>query len=73
MATDFPRTYDQWRQCIVVDCGIELTSAFIDQRLSALRDPADAQTAQFGELYGDRYLAQVIEWFELARSESGAD
>lgn len=72
MADDFPRTYDQWRRCITIDCGIDLTEAFIEGRLRALGDPADSHTAQFVELYGDSYLDQVIAWFERARSESGA-
>ncbi|MEM7272246.1 MAG: hypothetical protein AAF547_04115 [Actinomycetota bacterium] len=71
MATDFPRTYDQWRHCITVDCGIELTADFVDTRLRALRDPADPQTAQFIEIYGEPYLGQVIDWFEQAQSETG--
>ncbi len=69
MATAFPRTYDEWRRCITVDCGIALTPSFIDERLLALRDPSDANTDQFIEQYGERYLALVIEWFEHARSE----
>ncbi|MEM9131949.1 MAG: hypothetical protein AAF962_03635 [Actinomycetota bacterium] len=68
MANAFPQTFDEWRRCITVDCGIDLTGAFIDERLRALRDPDDSQTAQFAELYGEGYLEQVIEWFERARS-----
>lgn len=70
MASAFPQTYDEWRRCIVIDCGIDLTDAFIDQRLRALRDPSDAHTAQFAETYGDEYLSQVIEWFEMAQAGS---
>lgn len=72
MASDFPRTYEEWRHCITVDCGIELTEAFIDARLRALRDPGDPSTAQFVELYGEDYRDQVVAWFGLARSRSGA-
>ena len=38
--------------------------------MRALRDPSDAHTAQFTKQYGERYLAQVTDWFEHARSES---
>ncbi|MEM8925335.1 MAG: hypothetical protein AAGD35_17670 [Actinomycetota bacterium] len=73
MPLAFPQTFDEWRRCITVDCGIDLTPAFITMRLTALQDRSDAHTAQFAETYGDDYLQQVIEWFELARSgvESG--
>ena len=71
MADAFAQTYAEWRRCITVDCGIDLTTAFIEERLRALRDPDDSQTAQFAQLYGEGYLEQVIEWFELARSEAG--
>ena len=72
MASDFPRTYDQWRHCITVDCGIDLTASFIEARLKALGDPADAGTARFVELYGESYLDDVVQWFERARSDAGA-
>ncbi|MEM7286062.1 MAG: hypothetical protein AAF480_06900 [Actinomycetota bacterium] len=72
MASDYPQSYDEWRRCITVDCGIDLTAAFIEARLQALGNPSDAGTARFIELYGDGYLRQVITWFERAQAESGA-
>ena len=39
-----PRTYEQWRHCITVDCGMALTPAYIEQRLHALRDDNDDAT-----------------------------
>ncbi|MEM7341590.1 MAG: hypothetical protein AAF467_23280 [Actinomycetota bacterium] len=72
MAIGFPETYPEWRRCITIDCGIELTDEFIETRLVALRDPDDSHTAQFAKQYGDGYLQQVIEWFELAQSEAAA-
>ncbi len=72
VASDYPQSYDQWRRCITVDCGIDLTDGFIEARLQALGDPTDVGTAKFVELYGDAYLKQVVVWFEPARSEVGA-
>lgn len=69
MATDYPRTYDDWHRCITVDCGIELTSDYVSGRLEALRDPSDRHTAQFVDLYGTEYHAQVLRWFETAAAE----
>ena len=36
----FFRTYDDWKYCITVLCGIPLDLAYVEQRLAALRDPS---------------------------------
>ncbi|MEM9629493.1 MAG: hypothetical protein AAGA21_24930 [Pseudomonadota bacterium] len=64
-----PSTYDEWRHCIVVKCGLQLTPEFIQQRLSALRDENDYQTLRFREMWGVEHLRQVITWFEKAENE----
>ncbi|MEM7044839.1 MAG: hypothetical protein AAF543_18680 [Pseudomonadota bacterium] len=64
-----PGTYEQWRHCIEVQCGIRLTSDYVEQRLSALRDSRDYQTQRFQEMWGEPHLRQVINWFERAREE----
>ncbi|MGQ9928552.1 MAG: hypothetical protein ACUVS4_17005 [Chloroflexaceae bacterium] len=64
-----PTTYAEWRHCITVTCGIELTAAYIAKRLRALRDPSDRMTARFRERYGADHLARVIAWFEQAADE----
>lgn len=69
MASDYPRTYPEWRRCITVDCGIELTARYVEGRIAALGNPADRHTAQFAELYGTEYLEQVIRWFQMAAAE----
>jgi hypothetical protein len=61
-----PETYDQWRRCIEVDCGIPLTPAFIDQRLNELATPSDFRTHQFLSLYGEAHRDRVIRWFRQA-------
>ena len=60
---------DHWKQCITVDCGIPLTLAYVEQRLTALRDPKEYGTMRFTELYGEAYLGRVIGWFEQAKRE----
>ena len=62
-------TYDDWKHCITVDCRIPLTLAFVEQRLEALRDPADYGTQRFIETWGEDHLARVIAWFEQAERE----
>ena len=64
-----PENYDDWKQCITVDCGIPLTLAYVEQRLAALRNPKEYGTKRFTELYGEAYLGHVIGWFEQAKRE----
>lgn len=61
-----PETYQQWRDCITIRCGIPLTDDFIRSRLKELRDSSNPKTAEFAKMYGREYLNQVIEWFEQA-------
>ncbi len=67
---NLPTTYAEWRHCITVSCAIELTAAYIAQRLRALRDPSDRMTDRFTQLYGADHLARVVAWFEQASDES---
>jgi len=61
-----PQSYDQWRRCIEVDCGIPLTPDFIRARLAELVEPSDFRTVQFVRLYGEAHRQRVITWFQQA-------
>lgn len=61
-----PETYQQWRDCITIRCGIPLTDDFIRSRLIELRNEQHPKTAEFAKMFGREYLHQVIEWFEQA-------
>ncbi len=63
------KTYDEWKHCITVLCGIPLTQAYVEQRLAALRDPTDYGTQRFAVTWGPAHLARVIDWFERAERE----
>ena len=63
------KTYDDWKHCITVLCGIPLEQAYVEQRLAALRDPADYGTQKFVATWGEDHLARVIAWFEQAERE----
>ncbi len=63
------KTYGDWKHCITVLCGIELTQSYVEQRLAALRDPADHRTQKFVATWGEAHLACVIDWFEQAERE----
>ena len=62
-------TYDDWKHCITVLCRIPLTLPYVEQRLAALRDPADYGTQKFIATWGEAHLAHVIGRFEQAERE----
>ena len=66
---DSLRTYDDWKHCITVLCAIPLTPAYVEKRLTALRDPADYGTQRFIATWGEPHLQRVIGWFEQAKRE----
>ena len=61
-------TYEDWKRCITVECGIPLTLLFIEQRLAALWDPRDLHTQKFVAEWKEDHLNRVTEWFELAQA-----
>jgi len=64
-----PQNYQEWRHCIIVECGLELTSHFIDARISALQNESEYYTQQFLRLYGPEYRQTVLNWFVQARED----
>ncbi|MFD2177178.1 hypothetical protein [Veronia pacifica] len=64
-----PASYEEWRHCITVICGEELTLPYIEARIEALNSPKDYMTKKFVELYGDEQRHQTIAWFKQAKSE----
>lgn len=63
-------TYDDWRQALTVQCGIELTATYAQERVLALQNVQDRTTKEFTAHYGEAYLRQVIAWFERAAREA---
>lgn len=63
------KSYEDWKHCVTVLCGIPLTQAYVEQRLAALRDPTDYGTQRFVATWGSTHLARVIDWFEQAERE----
>lgn len=72
MNSPIPRTFDAWRHCIEHDCGIPLTPAFIEARLSILQDPSNAERQRFATLYGAAHLEHIITWFSAALAQTQA-
>ncbi len=65
------KSYEDWKHCITQLCGIPLTGRYIEERLIALRDPADIMTQKFVEMWGEQHRLRVIGWFEQAQQETG--
>lgn len=61
-----PRSLEEWRHCIEVECGIALTPQYIAQRRQALARSDSEEVQQFRRLYGDRHWRAVRGWFEQA-------
>jgi hypothetical protein len=64
-----PLNYDDWKHCITKECGIPLTSEFIEKRIASFEDHNNDYTKKFIEKYGEDYARQVVAWFVLARHE----
>ena len=64
-------TYEDWKHCITVDCGIPLTREYVQQRLAALHDPKDYSRERFVAVWGEEHLTRVIGWFQQAERELG--
>jgi len=69
MAVHIPGTYADWKHCITVVCGLELSREYIEARIQALNDMNDHMTARYVTLYGEAQRQQTLQWFAQAREE----
>lgn len=58
-----PKTFEDWKYCIVQNCKIPLTKEFAAQRLTILENKNHKETKRFKELYGKKYLQNIISWY----------
>jgi hypothetical protein len=58
-----PKTFNDWTNCIVNDCKIDLTRDFVQQRLKVYQNSENAETQKFISLYGEQHLQNIINWF----------
>ncbi len=63
------KSYEDWKHCITVLCGIPLTEPYIEQRLAELRDPSNGTTQKFVTMWGEDHRLRVVGWFEQAQQE----
>lgn len=64
-----PETYDAWKHCITVKCGIPLTPDYVQERLVALADDKNFNTQRFIERWGIAHHQRTVAWFEIAAKE----
>ena len=62
-----PHDYETWHHCITVDCGLELTPDYIQDRITSLQNKKDFRTQQFVRLYGQQHRLNVLSWFQRAQ------
>ena len=65
-------SYEDWKHCISVSCGIPLTLDYIERRIRDLSDPGNSHTRKFIDHWGEEHRAYVLACFERARQESPA-
>jgi hypothetical protein len=58
-----PADFPTWRNCIEVLCNTPLTPAFVEHRITELRNAGDRGTKRFRELYGADHHERVLGWF----------
>lgn len=63
-----PQTYEQWKNCIVNDCKINLTKNFANQRLAIYQDNKNVETQKFISLYGEQHHSNIINWLEKIKN-----
>ena len=62
-----PENYSQWQNCIVNECGIPLTEAFVDKRIATMEDLKNEHTRQFIRCFGEAHYESVLVWFKQAK------
>ena len=55
MSEVFPQTFEGWKHCITVACGIPLTKQYAEERVRVLSDDTLPETKRFVEKYGNEW------------------
>lgn len=58
-----PKTYEEWKKCILIDCKINLTSEFVKERITTLENIDNQETKRFINLYGGNHYQNILSWF----------
>jgi hypothetical protein len=60
-----PKTFEEWQNCIVNDCKINLTKDFAEKRLTVYQNNVNSETKKFVSLYGEQHLQNIINWLSI--------
>lgn len=64
-----PNSYEDWKHCITVACGISLTPGYVNERVAALSNKSDHHTQRFIEQWGQAHHQRTLAWFRQAAAE----
>ncbi len=64
------QSYEEWRYCIEVKCGVPLTQTFVRSRIEELNDAENKHTKEFVKLYGEPYKNKILEWLNQSMQTS---
>ena len=68
-----PYTFEEWKNCIVNDCKINLTKEFAQKRLKVYTNKQNPETKKFIQLYGEDHLNNIVYWLnKVAGSTSNS-
>ncbi len=59
-----PQTFEEWKNCVVNNCKINLTKEFAQQRLAVYQNKKSVERQQFISLYGEQHLFNIIKWLK---------
>lgn len=64
-----PNDYNSWKHCITIECGIELSKDFLQNRIRVLTDVTNQETQKIILLYGQIHIHNLIKWMQQALYE----
>jgi dihydroorotase len=61
-----PESYEEWKNCVTVSCGINLTREFLQKRIAVFENRTNNETQKFISIYGEKHYLQILSWFKQA-------
>ncbi len=63
------KNYNEWKNCIINDCKIQLTKEYCIERIKVYTNNQNVETLKFIDLYGIQHTENIINWFKQALNE----
>jgi len=64
-----PQTFDEWTNCIINGCKINLTKEFAEKRLFIYQNKDNEETKKFILLYGLKHHSNIINWLKKIEND----